>query len=92
MFYKKRYRSPPRNIWNVVGVIELDPKKFKVNLIKNSIVNDFEYRRFVKDMQIMLDNIAGKSHVIVIENEDEEEQNIEKKRNKDKEHRTNEKH
>ena len=67
-FFMKRYRSPPRNIWKIVGIVELDSTKFTPNLVKNKFVNTFEYRRFCKDMHMFLDNVNRRSHAIVIEN------------------------
>jgi hypothetical protein len=67
-FFMKRYRSPPRNIWNIVGIVELDSNKFTPNLVKNKFLNTFEYRRFCKDLQMFLENINRRSHAIVIEN------------------------
>lgn len=73
-FFMKRYRSPPRNIWNIVGIVELDSNKFTPNLVKNKFLNTFEYRRFCKDLQMFLENINRRSHAIVIENQDEQEE------------------
>lgn len=40
-FYKKRYRSPPKNIWTIVGIIELDHTKFIPNFLKNKFTDTF---------------------------------------------------
>lgn len=65
-FYKRKYRSPPRNIWPIVGVIEVDKTKFVPNIVRNRLKDSFEYKRLVKDIYLLVFNLERKNKAIVI--------------------------